>query len=110
MTKKAKKKKNEKLVSALAYLLIGIIWFFADEDISKSKLAKFHVKQAINLWLFLVLIQIVANLMFLFGVIFALAGNILVIVLLVIGLSNAVEGKKKFLPLVGKFAEKYLDF
>lgn len=107
--KKAKKVENERLVSALSYILIGIIWYFADENMSNSSLAKFHVKQAINLWLFLVLIQIVANLMLFFGMVVAFIGDVLVFVLLIFGIINAVDNKERYLPVIGKMADKYLN-
>ena len=33
---------NNKLCAALSYLLIGIIWYFADEKMKSSSFAKFH--------------------------------------------------------------------
>ena len=40
---------NSKLVAILSYFLVGVIWYLVDEKVKKSPLAKFHVKQALNL-------------------------------------------------------------
>lgn len=112
-SKKAKRtesKENEKAVAALSYILIGIIWFFAEEEMSKSKFAKLHVKQAINLWVVMVGIQVVAGAMFLLGALIAFLGSLLGLVLIILGIINVVKGKKKKLPVIGGLAEKYLDF
>ena len=42
---KTEEVKNEKLVAILAYFLVGIIWYFADENMKNSSLAKFHTKK-----------------------------------------------------------------
>ena len=41
--------KKNNLCAILAYLLVGIIWYFVDEKMKKDKFVKFHVKQAITL-------------------------------------------------------------
>ena len=43
---------NEKLCAILSYLLIGIVWYFADDKLRKSEFAKYHVKQGLFLFLF----------------------------------------------------------
>ena len=40
---------NEKLVAILAYFIIGIILYFAEEKMKKSALATFHTKQVLTL-------------------------------------------------------------
>jgi hypothetical protein len=44
---KPKEFENKLAVSILAYLLIGIIWYFVDEDAKKDEFVKFHVQQGI---------------------------------------------------------------
>lgn len=105
-----KKMRDSKAVAVLSYLLVGIIWFFLDEKISKSNFARFHVKQAINLWVFLIIVQVLAGLMFLFGEILAFAGTIVWLILLIIGLVNSSEGRRKELPIIGNLAYIYLKF
>lgn len=117
-----KKIENEKLVSILAYLIVGIIWFFVDEKIKKSKFAKFHVKQALNLFIIAIVISIIFEILSailslitlgLFGFVSILISAILSIfflILWIIGLLNVINDKKKELPIIGEFADKYLDF
>lgn len=118
---KASRPEHEKLVAALAYLLVGIIWYFADDEMKKSNFVKYHVKQGLNLMIISFAVYFVLGifLSFLFmipfvgwvlnSLIYAAVG-ITVTVLWIIGLVNAINEKKKELPLIGKFAEKYLTF
>lgn len=101
---------NNKLISILAYFLIGIIWFFVDEKVKKSEIVKFHVKQALNL----IIIDIVGSIIIMVipfvplfvGRIFGL----FIFVLAVIGIINAVKQNKSEIPLIGSFASNYLNF
>ena len=108
------KKGNEKLVSILSYFLIGIIWFFVDEDMRKNKAARFHVKQALNLMIISVALGVIFNILMavtlgLFYFIYVVV-QIGLFVLWLIGLVNAINMKKKEIPIVGEFADKYLTF
>ena len=107
-------------IAALSYILIGIIWYFSQQP--KSPLLKHHVKQAINLWIIglviFALLNVIAPLLtfitFGFGAIIFIPLFILVrvlfLVLGIIGIINAINFNKKPLPLIGKFAPKYLTF
>ena len=55
---------NEKVCAILSYLLIGIIWYFADEKMKKSNFAKFHVKQGIVLFIAGIIVSIVYGIPF----------------------------------------------
>jgi uncharacterized membrane protein len=111
-------KDQEKTVAILSYFLIGIIWYFVDEKIKKSSFVKYHVKQAINMFvigialslafsfvsmmLFFIMIPIFYTLSRLFG--------LALTVLWVFGIVYAAQGKEKPVPLIGEFADKYLKF
>jgi uncharacterized membrane protein len=112
MAKEAKSNKNVdegKLCAFLSYLLIGIIWYFADDIIKKNGFVKFHVKQGI--------IFLIAGLIFgALGGIFvsvpaagSLINNLLglcILVLLIFGIINVLNGKEAPLPIIGGFAKK----
>ena len=98
-------KQQGKMCAILAYLLVGIIWYFADEKMKKNKLANFHVKQA----LVLVVASLVGNaLLFATLVFFWLIPlfQIAVLVFVVMGIINANNEKEKELPIIGQFAKK----
>jgi uncharacterized membrane protein len=100
---------NSQLCSILAYLLIGIIWFFADEKLRKNDLVKFHVKQSIVLFIFAICWSIVLGilgvaLVFLWPIIFIL--HYVPLVFVIIGIIRAVNKQMVGLPLVGGFANR----
>ncbi|MGM5487449.1 MAG: hypothetical protein ACQESG_00715 [Nanobdellota archaeon] len=101
--------KDDNIAGALAYVLVGIIWFFSDQKMRKSSLAKFHVKQAINLYVFALCLSFMAALLvvtvFLIPVI-----HFVTLIMALIGIISALNRQKAPLPLIGKFAEQYLRF
>ncbi|MFH1396083.1 MAG: hypothetical protein ABIG93_01670 [archaeon] len=127
----ASKKEIEdgKIVAFLAYLLIGIIWYFVDENMKKNTYVKFHVKQGLVLLIFSVILAIVGIilasivgvivgflaaatygmgmiLMFIPGLIMFLVWAINII-LLIFGIINSLSGKEKELPVIGRFGKKF---
>ena len=95
-----------KTCAILAYLLLGIIWYFVDEKMKKNDFAKFHVKQA----MVLLIVSLVGSLAL--GMTFVLSWliplyQLLIFILLVIGMYNAFNSEKKELPFIGKFGEKF---
>lgn len=111
MDKHKSKEGNEKICAALSYLLIGIIWYFADEKMKKDKFAKFHAKQGLVLLGAAILWSIVLNLLFRSFWTMGAWGlwNLLSyvpLVFAVIGIVNAMNHQEKELPLIGKFASK----
>jgi uncharacterized membrane protein len=94
-----------KVCAILAYLLVGIIWYFVDEKIKKNSFANFHVKQA----LVLIIISLAGSIIL--GMTFVLAWlipfyQIAILVLIIIGMINASNEQKKELPFIGKYAQK----
>jgi len=107
---KSKGIENEHFAAILCYVLVGIIWYFADEKMKKSSLVNFHSKQAINLWIFSAAIGIVAHFMLFMGVFVSFVGGIVIFVLWVLGIINALNAKQKEIPIIGQFAKKYLTY
>ena len=108
MTKDKKSAEEGKVCAMLSYFLIGIIWYFAEEKMKKNKFVAFHVRQA----LFLIIVSFAGR--FALGLV-PLIGwtiiplfNLAIIILAVLGLISAVNGKEKLLPVIGKFAEDIL--
>jgi len=109
-----------KIVAFLAYLLIGIIWYFVDEKMKKNTYVRFHVQQALVLLIFSIIISILNSI--LGAIIGAVAvatmgvGAVLMVIPLlislipliffVIGIIYALTGKEKELPLIGQFGTK----
>lgn len=121
------KAENEKLVAILSYFLVGMIWYAVDEKMRKSKLATFHVKQALNLLVVSIIFSVVASilgfiimlLMFIPVIGWIIGGLIGLVILLVqiglfvlwiFGLVYSFNEEKKVLPIIGQYAEKYLKF
>jgi uncharacterized membrane protein len=106
-----------KICAALAYILIGIIWFFVDDNMKKNTFAKFHVKQglvvmALSLAFWIISWIVIMPMMFIPGLgiglfmIFRLIG-LVILVLAIIGIVYALQGKEKELPIVGKYGAKF---
>jgi uncharacterized membrane protein len=98
--------KDGKVCAILAYLLVGIIWYFVDEKMKKNTFANFHVKQA------LVLLIVSLAVSILLGMTFILAWlipfwQVVIFVMIIIGMINANNEQKKELPIIGKFGNKF---
>jgi len=108
MAKKQKtgKVENENLCSALSYLLIGIIWYFADEKMKQSAFAKYHAKQGLVLLIADLIVCAICMVPFI-GWIIGWILNIGLVILMIIGIINGLNGQQKPLPLIGKFAENF---
>jgi uncharacterized membrane protein len=99
---------NGKAIAVLSYILVGIIWYFVDEKAKNNSLAKFHVKQALVLFILSIAINIVGGIIPLLGWFIILPlGNLLVFVLWIFGIVYSLNGQEKELPVVGKFAENF---
>lgn len=96
---------NNKIISIFAYIsILVLIPIFAAKD---SKYARFHANQGLILLLasiiFGIIIGVLGSIPFI-GWIFSIAGGlieILTLVLMVLGIINAANGKAKELPLIG---------
>jgi uncharacterized membrane protein len=96
-----------KLCAFLAYILIGIIWYFADEKMKKNSFVKFHVKQGLVLLITSLIINIVGSMVPFVGWFIILPlGGLLTLILWIIGIINVLNGKENPLPIIGGFAKK----
>ena len=99
-----------KVCAILSYLLVGIIWYFADENMKKNNFVKYHVKQGLVLLIFAVAVSIF-NTIFgwipIIGWLAAFMLSISVLLFFVMGLISSINGKKKELPIIGQFAKKF---
>lgn len=97
-----------KFCALLAYILIGIIWYFADDKMKKNQFAKFHVKQALVLLIAAVIINVVGSALPVIGWFIILPlGSIFIVILWLFGMVYSINGTKKELPFIGKFAKKF---
>ncbi|MBS3110438.1 DUF4870 domain-containing protein [Candidatus Woesearchaeota archaeon] len=103
------KDSNSQLCAILSYLLIGIIWYFADEKMKKDSYAKYHVKQAVVLLIFSIIwgvaLSIFSMALILLWPLWMLL-NYVPLILVIIGILNAVNSKEKELPVIGGYASK----
>ena len=95
---------NAKTTSIVAYItLIGTIIALAAGD--KSKEAKFHVNQALVIYITNIVVTILTKILGIIpiaGAIISLVLSILVFVLWLLGIIAAVKQEEKEVPLVGK--------
>lgn len=99
---------NTKLCAFLAYILIGIIWYFADDEMKKNSFVKFHVKQGLVLLITSIIINAVGGMIPIIGWFVILPiGGLLILILWIIGIVNVLNGKENPLPIIGGFAKKF---
>jgi uncharacterized membrane protein len=107
---------NEVVCAVLAYLVVGIIWFFADENMRKNSFAKFHVKQALVLLVISVIVSVALSILGAILVWIPVLGLVIIsilwavygigcFILLIFGIINALTSKQKALPVIGGFAD-----
>ncbi|MCT2537729.1 hypothetical protein NC661_12730 [Aquibacillus koreensis] len=91
---------ENKAMGILAYLIFFIPLLAAKD----SKFAMYHANQGLSLFLVFVAVNIIGTVIPIIGWIFIwLPGYILSMVLLIMGIINAANGKKKPLPVIGKW-------
>lgn len=95
-----KKVDNKKIMAAIAYILFFIPLLTEDKN---DPFVKYHVKQGLLIFIGWAIIMLIGPL--LYGIIKLL--NLCLIILMVIGIVNAVNGKETPLPIVGKFADYF---
>jgi len=99
---------NGKVCAILSYLLIGIIWYFVDDNMKKNAFAKFHAKQGIGLfiaWVAVVIVTFIFAFIPIIGWIVNFLLGIGLFVLWLIGIINSATGKTNALPIIGGVAE-----
>lgn len=95
----------------LAWLsYIGILWLVPLLAMKENNFCKFHVKQGIILTIWFFAIGIVGSIPFIGWFIILPVGTILGLILAIIGIINAAQGKYWRMPLFGKLAENWFKF
>ena len=95
-----------KICAILSYLLVGIVWFFADESMRKDEFVKYHVKQALGL----IILSFVGSALLMVSMVLVWLMplfQLVVFVLAIIGIINAAQGRQKPLPIIGSFSAKF---
>ncbi len=95
-------KKNTGM-AVVAYLIFFIPLM---TDAKNDPFVKYHVRQGIVLLISAIIAWLIIQTLPVVGLIIAPLLNIAIIVLLIIGIINAVKGEEKPLPLIGQFADK----
>ena len=90
-------------MAVVAYILFFIPLLTGDAQ--KDEYVKYHTKQGLVLFLTVVLINIIDWIIPFYFITWLLSLGTLV--LLIIGIMNAVNGKKEPLPLIGKFSDVF---
>ena len=91
---------NNKALAILSY--IGLLFIIPLVAAPNSKFAKFHANQGLLLFLFDIIMGIVAVIPFI-GWLIAVAGSVASLVFMIMGIVNAAKGEAKELPLIGKY-------
>jgi len=91
-------------MAILAYIIFFIPLLTNDKD---DPFVKYHVKQGLVLFIYWVVAWIIATMIPIIGWILSPVLNIIGIILLIIGIVRASEGREVPLPVIGKYASKF---
>lgn len=104
---------NASICAALSYVLVGIIWYFADESMRKSSLARWHAKQGLALLIGSVIVHVVLNIFgfvpFIWMVLWVLSTVVWLcfLILGIMGILGALQNKENRLPIFAELADKF---
>lgn len=94
---------DNKVIAAIGYLgILFLIPLLAKKD---SPYAQFHAKQGMVLFIFGILVSVVVMVPFIGWVVGAF-GWLASVIFFIMGLINALGGKKEQLPVIGKYADQ----
>jgi len=99
-------KDDANFCAALSYVVIGIIWYFADKKMRKNPFATYHAKQGIVLLITTLILSAISSFPIIGWYIIGPITHILVLIWVIIGAMNGITGKKKPLFWIGGFAKK----
>lgn len=98
-------------MAALAYVLYFILLF---TDARNDVYVKFHIKQAMTLLASVIIWAVVSNVLIFLPILGWIVGwlggiviSILLVVLWVLGIMNALNGRMAELPVIGKYAKHF---
>lgn len=96
-----------KSIATIAYItLIGLIIAFVQNGEKKNAFAAYHLRQSLGLMCTGVALFMVGLIPFL-GWILSILGTIALIVLWIMGLMNAINGKEQPIPVLGNLYNKW---
>jgi uncharacterized membrane protein len=103
--KKHKDATPQLVAAALAYILVGIIWYFTDSKLHRDTFVKYHVVQGIILTICWLVVSIGYH--FLPWGLGWLASlfHLILFVIGIVGILNALQKNKTPLPIIGKWAQ-----
>ncbi|HOX40580.1 MAG TPA: DUF4870 domain-containing protein [bacterium] len=90
--------------------VIAYIIFFLPllTDAKNDPFVKFHVKQGLVLLIFWVIISVLGTIIpFIGWFLIAPIGGLIALILLILGIVNALGGKETPLPMIGKYGESF---
>lgn len=95
---------ENKIIAALAYVwILFLVPLLMKKD---SDFAIFHAKQGFIFFIYCIILSGV-SLIPILGWLIGLVGGTIAVILFVIGIVNALTGKKQELPLIGHYAKKF---
>jgi uncharacterized membrane protein len=109
MSPKNKKTEEGRACAALSYIIVGIIWFFVDEDLRKNEFTKFHVKNALVLFILAIILDVAVALLWFLRPVLGIVVNAFLLIIWIVAIVMAASGKERGLLFFGKFA-KLFDF
>jgi uncharacterized membrane protein len=113
MTPEAIKTKSADAEKYRGMAILAYVIFFLPllTDAKDNPYVKFHVKQGLIVFLAGIAVSVVGSIIPVLGWLIILPfGSLLVMVLWVMGIINAVNGEKKELPIIGKYADQLFKF
>jgi Predicted membrane protein len=100
-------KSEKSSIAIIAYLtLIGLVVAFVMNNEKKEPFARYHIRQSLGLNIAALALSMV-NVIPILGWIVSIIGMFVVLYMWVVGLMNAINGKEKPLPILGKQFEEW---
>lgn len=94
-------------IAVIAYLtLIGLIVAFVMNNDRKNSFAAFHIRQMLGLSVTGMALMII-NVIPILGWLVSILGSVIMLVLWIIGLINAANGKEEPIPVLGEHYKKW---
>lgn len=110
---------SQRFPAFITYLLPVVGWIYVGVFQSKNQFARFHMRQSVGLFLFLILITLAWALVtwllawipyaFVFGIaLFALpiVAYVFGVIAWIMGMVNTLQGRAAFLPVVGGYSNR----
>ncbi len=100
-------KTQDKTIAIVAYLtLIGLIIAFVMNNEKKDPFSSFHIRQSLGLTLTSLVLSLI-NIIPVLGWIVSLVGYFVLLYMWIMGLLNAINGRRKVVPILGDKYEEW---